>query len=436
MIAEISEPRPSVSHKAEKALVLALRLAHAENALRVLTSGQVDAIIDPDGETYLLRPAQESLRKNERHLQAVIDSVADAIAVVNRSGTIVSGNKAFNRVLGYTSAELAGSSLFEFVHEDDLPAAHALFFNVIEGIYENATAQFRCRNENGSYRTIEAAVGKLDDPVSACAVFSCRPLIRPLNGRTELVARKAAAPKSLARDRILATISYQMSAPLLPVLMGLEELQKDERFTLARPILATMLRHLQLQSRLLEELADFTAVSRPEIQLQLETIDAHEAVRFVLDMHGSEINAAQMEIKPDLGALESSVLADSAKLRQVIWNLVKHAIDSSPPGASISIRSSNDLIDRFILEVIDRDAGMVRESLPLGFDPFQPGEDMMQRSGSGLGLGMFIAKGLAEAQQGTLAMTSQSGEQGAASRLTLRLGRLLEEPAELPLFGS
>ena len=44
------------THHAGKAAALALRLADAENALHALTSGQVDAIVDPTGRTYLLRP--------------------------------------------------------------------------------------------------------------------------------------------------------------------------------------------------------------------------------------------------------------------------------------------------------------------------------------------------------------------------------------------
>ena len=88
MTATTHTSAPSPTPNPEKAITLALCLAHAENALRTFTTGQVDAIIDPDGKPYLLRPAQEHLRKSERRLQAIIDSTADVITVLNRSGMI------------------------------------------------------------------------------------------------------------------------------------------------------------------------------------------------------------------------------------------------------------------------------------------------------------------------------------------------------------
>src|SRR5688572_31024973 len=99
MTTTIQTSLPSLAHRTDKAITLALRLAHAENALLTLTSGQVDAIVDPSGRAYLLRHAQETLRQNERRLQAIIDSAADVITVVNRGGTILSQSPAVTRVL-------------------------------------------------------------------------------------------------------------------------------------------------------------------------------------------------------------------------------------------------------------------------------------------------------------------------------------------------
>lgn len=169
-------PTPS----AEKAVALALRLAHAEHALHAFTSGQVDAIVDPDGKAYLLRPAQENLRQNERRLQALLDSAADVIAVVNRGGAILSLSHAVRRVLGYEPEELVGTLIFDRVHEEDLARLYCAFFRVIEGFDGNGTAQFRHRDRDGSYRLIEATVGKLRDVTPASVVLSLRPITSPM----------------------------------------------------------------------------------------------------------------------------------------------------------------------------------------------------------------------------------------------------------------
>ena len=171
-----SPPPPTASP--EKALTLALRLAHAENALHALTLGQVDAIVDPDGQAYLLRPAQEHLRRNERRLQAVLESVADVITVVDRGGVILSQSHAARPVLGCATDELVGKSIFERIHDDDLPQTYSAFFNVIEEFRSNATVEFRHRTRDGTYRPIEATVSRFRDVSSLSVVFSMRPVTR------------------------------------------------------------------------------------------------------------------------------------------------------------------------------------------------------------------------------------------------------------------
>ena len=175
MTATVLQSRPPLIARSEKAMAFALRLAHAEKALQALTFDQVDAIVDPDGRAYLLRPAQEQMRRNEQHLQSLIDSVADAIMVVNRQGAILSLNHSASRVLGYEPEELVGTSLFERVHEADLSEIYAAFFQVIEGFNDIAKAQFFHRNADNSCRLLDATVGRLRDASQASVVFSIRP---------------------------------------------------------------------------------------------------------------------------------------------------------------------------------------------------------------------------------------------------------------------
>jgi len=177
--------------RSDKALALALSLAHAETRLLALTAGQVDAIVDPIGRTYLLRPAQEHLLQSERRLQNVMESTADVIMVVNRAGVILSHNRSVRRVLGYEREELVGRHLFDLIHEEDLPTVYSAFFNVIEEFIEYATTRFRHLASGGSFRTIEATVGKLRDVNSMSVVLSLRPLTDLSSLGLEVAQQKA-----------------------------------------------------------------------------------------------------------------------------------------------------------------------------------------------------------------------------------------------------
>ena len=412
-----TSPRP-LTFRADKASALALRLAHAENALLALTSGQVDSIVDPGGNTYLLRPAQEHLRRKEARLQGLFDSFPDVITVLNEAGEVCYQNPAVTRVLGYDAGALFGRSHFEFVHTDDLPRLERAFFDTIQKVQPTATAEFRHRALDGSWRPLEATLACSQPSGAERVILACRETtLRRLPAAESTPPNAPSAEALIAKDRFLAMLSHELRTPLLPALYGVEELQEDERFAEARPTLKMIRRNLDLESRLLDELIDFTKVGHHKVRLRPESIDAHEAVGSVLETCQGEIRAAQIEVQLDLRASEKMVLADSLRLQQVMWNLVKNAIKFSTPGSSISITSANDTPGGLSLEFVDHGVGIEPEMLPMVFDPFQQGD--LQHIYGGLGLGMFIAKGLAEAQQGTLTVASEGPGLGATFRLTL-----------------
>jgi PAS domain S-box-containing protein len=150
-------------HQPARATTLALRLAHAENALLALTSGQVDAIIDPDGKPYLLRPAQEHIRQKHQRLQTLLESAADIITILDRGGRIVSQTRAAFRVLGHEPGWMVATSFFDYVHPEEIPQVYAAFFNVIEELQPDAFVTFRHEQRDGSYRMLETMVSKLRD---------------------------------------------------------------------------------------------------------------------------------------------------------------------------------------------------------------------------------------------------------------------------------
>ncbi len=403
-----------------KAITLALSLAQAEKAIHDFTAGQVDAIVDADGRAHLLQPAQEHLRQSERRLQAIIDGAADLIAVVNRGGTILSQNRAAYRLLGYSAKELVGCDFFTLIHEEDLPRAYSAFSNVIEGLQENAVAHFRLRAHDGSWRMIEATAGLMPDASPASIVLTMRLSVRPIIPPAEPTLRAAVAvPVERAKNRFLAMIAHELRTPLTPVLLGVAELEEEEQFAEARPILAMMRRNLEVQTRLIEELTDFALVGEHKVRLRLETIDLHETLRFVLEICRSEIADAKIEMRLDLGAAENVVVADSARLQQVMWNLLKNAIKFSASGSSISIVTVDSPPGNVTIEFVDHGIGIDAALLPRVFDAFQQGSLSEQRVRGGLGLGLFIAKGLTEAQGGTLTARSEGRGKGSSFLITL-----------------
>jgi two-component system CheB/CheR fusion protein len=406
-------------HTAQITKSLVLRLAQAEDALQVHTHGQVDAILGRDGSTYLLRPAQDCLREDGNRARAVIESSSDVITVVNRGGVIVSQSHAAHRVLGYESGELTGRQIFDYVNDSDLAKVHSAFLAVVEGVRANALVQFRHLAPDGLYRMIEAAVSRLDGGAASSVVFSLRPVAQLLPEWNQTLGReRALAEESLAKDRLLAVIAHELRTPLTPVLLAVFELENDESLIESKPIFAMIRRNLELQSALINQLMSFVAIGQHKVRLKLEEVDAHEALRSVVAICQSDLDAAEMQVQLELGATTHWVEADSLRLQQVMWNLLKNAVKFSPPRASICISTSNDATGTITIEFADQGIGIDPDFLPLVFDSFRQGVRATQPTG-GLGLGLFIAKGLAEAQRGTLTVASKGKGCGTSFRLKL-----------------
>jgi CheY-like chemotaxis protein/anti-sigma regulatory factor (Ser/Thr protein kinase) len=128
----------------------------------------------------------------------------------------------------------------------------------------------------------------------------------------------------------------------------------------------------------------------------------------------------------ELGAVPP-VSADAAGLEQVLVNLLLNAIQAltGMPEDAITLALAPDGDERVVLEIRDTGAGMTREVLDRVFDPFFTTKPL----GTGMGLGLWVSKGIVDAFGGKLELTSTPGS-GTIARLTMRVA------AERPLAAA
>jgi len=129
--------------------------------------------------------------------------------------------------------------------------------------------------------------------------------------------------------------------------------------------------------------------------------------------------------------------ADPTRFQQVLWNLIDNAIKFTPPGRTVTIRSSNrdDARHReggswLVIEVIDQGMGIEPDLLPRIFDAFEQGKPTITRRFGGLGLGLAISRSIVEEHRGRLSAASAGPGQGAKLALEMRTAT---PPAARPL---
>jgi signal transduction histidine kinase/CheY-like chemotaxis protein len=227
------------------------------------------------------------------------------------------------------------------------------------------------------------------------------------------------------KDNFLAMLSHELRTPLTPVLAALDALKAGPQSPAdVDATLAMMRRNIELESQLIDDLLDLTRITKDKLHLEFEPVDAHQAVRNVLEMCASEAHAKKLRVQLDFRATDFRVMADPAKFQQIIWNLFKNAIKFTGENGAITISSENHLPHVLTLAVGDTGIGIEPEIMERIFNPFEQGERSFQRRFGGLGLGLTISKSLAQAHGASLIGKSDGTGRGATFLLTIKTAEL------------
>ncbi len=229
-------------------------------------------------------------------------------------------------------------------------------------------------------------------------------------------ARAEAERASAAKDHFLAMLSHELRTPLSPVLNTIELLlDTSDHAPELRAHLETIRRNVVLEARLIDDLLDLTKVSRGKVSLRLEAVDVQEAIQNVLHICQAEMDEKHITVNVSNLELQAVVRADSARLKQILWNLIRNAVKYSPAHGKIDIAMSQGKRGHFCIHVKDAGCGISPELLPNIFEAFRQG---MHTTG-GLGLGLAITRSLVELHGGCIEARSEGLGRGATFSVCL-----------------
>ncbi len=182
--------------------------------------------------------------------------------------------------------------------------------------------------------------------------------------------------------------------------------------------------------RLVDDLLEMSRVTSGTFSLRSERVDVAEVVRSAVETSEPLIAAAGHRLTLALPGEPLPLVGDPVRLAQVLANLLNNAARYTADGGSITIAARRDG-ETAEIRVIDDGPGITSEVMPRIFQMFGRGELVGGRGPGGLGIGLALARRLAEMHGGTL--TAHSEGRGRGSEFTLRVPlatTLPEEPAE------
>lgn len=246
-------------------------------------------------------------------------------------------------------------------------------------------------------------------------------------------AKEAAELANRSKDHFLAVLSHELRTPLTPVLMTVDALQHDASLPpTLREDVAMMKRNIQLETKLIDDLLDISRITSGKLVLHLAAVDLNDVVRNVCRLCNPLVRERGMELHTRLARSAGVINADSARVQQVLWNVLMNALKFTPAGGSITVTTAWIDSSRCEVRIQDTGAGIAPEVLPHIFNAFEQGGAGVTRQFGGLGLGLAICKALVDLHHGTIRAESAGPGQGATFIIELP-GRAMTATAKIRL---
>jgi signal transduction histidine kinase len=223
------------------------------------------------------------------------------------------------------------------------------------------------------------------------------------------------------KSDFLAEMSHDFRSPLTVVRGAIELLSSGRPGPLAdrqRELVGRAERNIHRLEDFTEDLLEMARIEHGAIELERVEIDACAVVRDVIDDHQSVAHERQQQIEFACASDGLTIVADVSRLRRAIGNLVGNALKFAPERTAILVRTAREG-DRFCVRVTDHGPGVDMDERERVFEKFSRGKRTAATAGAGLGLS--IARSLAELHGGTITYEDAVGG-GATFVLSVPVG--------------
>jgi signal transduction histidine kinase/ActR/RegA family two-component response regulator len=249
---------------------------------------------------------------------------------------------------------------------------------------------------------------------------------RELAARASLAVENARAYEraneaSRLKDEFLATLSHELRTPLNAVL-GYARMMRTQTITAdkAKGAWDVVERNATSLKQIIEDVLDVSRIVAGRLRLNVEPVDLPAILREAIATVTPAAEAKGVRVETLIEPLTAPVSGDADRLLQVVWNLLSNAIKFTPRGGKVQLRLSR-VNSHVEVTVSDTGRGISPDFLPLVFERFRQADATFTREHGGLGLGLAIAKQLAELHGGTITAASGGPDQGATFTVKLPL---------------
>ncbi len=243
-------------------------------------------------------------------------------------------------------------------------------------------------------------------------------VLEAAQAREARARREEAEAANATKDRYIATLSHELRNPLSALNNAVHLLKIDARNPSPfKSTLDMMQRQIAQLTRMVNDLLDVSRASHGKVTLELADVDLREVVVQATEAASGAMERKRLRLTRDLqdGGI---VRGDAARLLQVFSNLLDNAAKFTAEDGGIRVTLAREGAEA-VLTVSDTGIGIDAAFMPQLFEAFTQADTSLERSASGLGLGLALARQIVEAHGGRITAESAGADRG--SRFTVRL---------------
>lgn len=400
--------------------ILVTAFGDQEVAIRALRAGVRDFVPKSGGYLDYLPSAvdrvaaqvrvERKLLESEQRLASIVGTTLDAIAMCDDESRILLFNRSAETMFECEAQSALQRRLVELIPELKLTSLEDLEPTAAPGLQH--TQQVDAFGDRGRRTPIEVSVS--DFVIQGKRFFTV--IARDISERRRTEAQLREADRR--KDEFLGMLAHELRNPVAAIMNASEVLTRTAGDPNAQKLSGIVRRQTTALSRMVDDLLDVSRVTLGKIKileeplkLQDVVVRAADSVRELAQGHGLVFEVETLGVPLD-------VLGDATRLEQVLMNLLTNAIKFTPPGGRVGLILRREG-DYATVRVSDSGIGMSENLISRVFDLFVQGDTSLDRSKSGLGIGLALVKKLVELHGGQV--RAASAGPGRGSDFTVRL---------------
>ncbi len=358
--------------------------------------------------------SDQALAEAQHLLGSVLDSLSSHIAVLDEDGVILGVNAAWHRFAdqnGFDAgAHGVGSNYLDACQPapsecaDSVNAAAGLR-DVLHGRKDEYELEYPCHSPTEN-RWFLLRVTRFN--------VSGRPrlVVSHENITQRKQAERALNDSSRRKDEFLAILAHELRNPLAPIRHAAKIIRvTDGDPQVLHSACEIMERQIGHMVRLVDDLLDVSRLSHGNIELRKEAVALSAVISDAVELASPNIVAMEQRLTVMRCPEPIYVYGDSMRLAQAIGNLLNNACKYTDRDGSIYLTVDREGSE-VVVKIRDTGIGIAAEQLPLVFEMFTQLEGPLDRSQSGLGIGLTLVKNLVEMHDGTVSASSAGRGRG------------------------